>query len=77
MVGETEEKRAGRQTGRMKNVTCGGYSLFVKGLKSCVCTQDIEVEMPATIPCAVRCQAAVPASVCNLGAGDLEETAVR
>lgn len=42
-----------------------------------VCTQDVEVEVPTAIPCTVRCQAAVPASVCNLGPRDLEETAVR
>lgn len=42
-----------------------------------VCTQDIEVEVPAAIPCTVRCQTAVPASVCHLGPRDLEETTVR
>lgn len=40
-------------------------------------TQDVEVEVPAAVACTVGRQAAVPASVCNLGAGDLEETAVR
>lgn len=42
-----------------------------------VCTQDVEVEVSAAIPCTVRGQAAVPASVCNLGPRNLEETAVR
>lgn len=40
-------------------------------------TQDVEVEVPTAVACTVGRQTAVPASVCNLGAGDLEETAVR
>lgn len=53
------------------------YHDRLKSLVCLVCTQDVEVEVPTAIPCTVRCQAAVPASVCNLGARDLEETAVR
>lgn len=48
-----------------------------KWKKSCLCTQDIKIVMPPAVSCTVRGQAAVPASVCDLGSRDLEETAMR
>lgn len=47
------------------------------GLKNSCCTQDIEVVVAAALACAVRCQAAVSASIGHLGPKDLEKTAMR
>lgn len=69
MVGGT-----GTNNGRKVTII---QKVIATGLKTSCCTQDIEVVVAAAFACAVRCQAAVSASVGHLGPKDLEKTAVR
>lgn len=70
MVGETG-------TNHVRNVKIILKIVAAIKLQDCFCTQDIEVVVPAALPRAVRCQAAVSASVGHLGRKDLEKTAMR